>query len=403
MAASAVAKKDYKEAQRLLQEALKLGALSGPAAEMMKQDLAALALSTGSPKQQLPQLEALVKAGNASPEVLVALGAAYVESKRYKEAVPLLQRGIKAVPKPDPSWTQALIAALIGAGQEAEAGKLLEVSLRANPAQKDGWIQLAALYLKGGNKERAQATMEVAQRLGYLNTTQDRLRLVTLTGQIGAPFEAGSLLQGWMQSNQLPRNVDNQKLLAALWVRARESKLAIGVLNDLAAQQPNRALYEQLAQLHLERQDYARAEQALAQALQLGGKTGPLLLSLGLARYQLADIDGALGAFREAAQFAPQKKLAGDWIGYLESGRAREQALAAAAQEARRDAEDIALSGRLLGGGVVLVPQDSAFVSDGAAASGTTVASARGRGELTPVGAERDGNASGSIPPWTGG
>ena len=402
LAATAVENKDYKEAQRLLQEALKLNALSGPAAEMMKQDLAALMLSTGSLKQQVPQLEALVKSGNASPEMLVALGAAYLENKRFKDAVPLLQRGIKAVPKPDSSWTQALIAALIGAGQEGEAGKLLEVSLRANPAQKDGWLQLAALYLKGGNKERAQAVMEIASRLGYLNNAADRLRLVTLTGQIGAPFEAGSVLQGWMSGGQVPRSADNQQLLGALWVRAREPSLALNVFNDLAVARPSRALYEQIAQLHLERENYDRAAQALMQALQLGGKTGPLMLSLGLARYQLADIEGALEAFREAGQFAPQKKLAADWVKYLESGQAREQALAAAAQAQRREAENIALSGRLLGGGVRIAEMEAGAASG--AASGISVGAAgRSSGELTPVGAERDGNASGTIPPWTGG
>ena len=405
LAATAVAKKDYKEAQRLLQEAIKTGALSGPAAEMMKKDLAALTMATGDIKSQVPQLEALVKSGSATPEILVALGAAYLENKRYKEAVPLLQKGIAATPKPDPTWRKALVAALIGAGQEGDAAKLLEQQLKGNSAQRDAWLQLAALYLKAGNKERAQATMEIASRLGYLTSAEDRLRLVTLTGQIGAPFEAGSVLQGWMQAGQLPKNAENQKLLAALWVRAREPKLALTVLDDLVGSRPSREVYEQMAQLHLEREDYQRAAQALAQALQMGGKNGPLLMSLGMARYQLADIDGSLAAFREAAAFAPQKKLAGDWIGYLESGRAREQALAAAAQAARREAEDVALSNRLLGPGVVLpTGGETAVTSAAGVASGSTVTTTRGgTGELTPIGAERDGNAAGTIPPWTGG
>ncbi|MGH8516577.1 MAG: DUF1329 domain-containing protein, partial [Panacagrimonas sp.] len=402
LAATAVARKDYKEAQRLLQEAIKLNALSGPAAEMMKKDLAALALSSGSLKQQVPQLEALVKSGAASPEMLVALGAAYLENKRYKEAVPLLQKGIAATPKPDPTWRQALVAALIGAGQESEAARVLEQSVRGNAAQRDAWLQLAALYLKGGNKERAQATMEIASRLGYLSSADDRLRLVTLTGQIGAPFEAGSVLQGWMQGGQVPRNVENRKLLAALWVRAREPRLALAVMEELVAAQPTRVLYEQMAQLQLEREDYAKAAQSLAQAIQMGGKSGPLLMSLGLARYQLADVDGALGAFREAGEFAPQKKLAGDWIRYLESGRAREQALAAAAQSARRDADVVALSGRLLGQGVVL-PQGESTADVASTPTEAASATPAAGAELTPIGAERGGNAAGTIPPWTGG
>lgn len=395
LAGAAAGRKDYKEAQRLLQEALALKSLSGPAAEMMKKDLAALALATGNIKDQVPLLESIVKAGNASPEVMIALGVAYVQNKRFKDAIPLLRQGIAASKTPDISWRMALIAALIGAGQYAEAAKPLEQVLREDPAQSDSWLQLAALHLKTGNKERAQAAMEIASRLGYLNDADDRLRLVTLTGQIGAPFEAASLLQGWMGAGQLPKNVDNQKLLAALWVRARENRLALAVLNELTAARPSRELYEQMAQLYLERQDYERASQAMSQAIQLGGKSGLVLMSLGLARYQLADVDGAMEAFREASTFAPQKKMAQDWMKYLQSGQAREQALAAAVTAVRSESDDIALSSRLLGGGVVL--------ASGAESGGAISGRARPSGELTPVGAERDGNDAGTIPPWTGG
>ena len=161
LAAGAVQKKDYVEAQRLLSEALGLDALSGPAAERMRKDLAALALATGDLKDQVPQLEALVKAGNATPEVQVALGAAYLENKRYKDAVPLLRKGIAASDKPDPSWRRALIAALIGAGQYAQAATALEQMLRLDASQADAWRQLAALYLRAGKTARAQATIRL--------------------------------------------------------------------------------------------------------------------------------------------------------------------------------------------------------------------------------------------------
>ncbi|MGQ0622949.1 MAG: DUF1329 domain-containing protein, partial [Panacagrimonas sp.] len=393
LAVLAAQKKDYKEAARLLNEALKLNALSGPAAEMMKKDLTALLLATGSVRDQVPQLEALIRSGSGSPEMFVALGAAYVENKRYKEAVPLLQKGLAASPNPDSSWRRALIAALMGAGQHAEAAKQLEALLKADAAQPEAWLQLSALYLKSGNKERSQATMEIAGRLGYLDTAAQRLQLVILTGQIGAPFEAASVLQGWMAAGRMPNQLANQKLLAALWVRARESRLALAALEQVAKQQPSAELYQHMAQLHLERQDYEQAAQALQQSIAIGGKQGPALLSLGLARYQLADVDAARAAFVEAVKFPAQKKLGEDWLKYLASGQARELAMTEAMRLERQKSEALVdLSGRLLDAPVVNVD-----------ATAGPVRSAAGSGELTPVGAERDGNADGSIPPWTGG
>jgi hypothetical protein len=58
---------------------------------------------------------------------------------------------------------------------------------------------------------------------------------------------------------------------------------------------------------------------------------------LATARYQQADIEGALDAFRlAAAQRDARSELAREWIKYLETGRAREQALAAAATRVER-------------------------------------------------------------------
>lgn len=395
LASAAAQRKDYPAARKLLEQAIELNALSGPAAEMMKRDLAALAMASGDIKDQIPALESLVRAGNATPEVMAALGAAYVQNKRFKDAVPLLKKAIAAQPgKPDTTWRMALIAALIGAGQYAEATAPLEQVLREAPGQRDSWLQLAALHLKSGNKERAQAAMEIASRLGYLSEAEDRLRLVTLTGQLGAPFEAGSLLQGWMQSGQVPKSTENQKLLAALWVRARERRLALPVLQEMVAARPSRELYEQIAQLQLERQDYPRAVEAMNQAIQMGGTSGLVLVNLGLARYQMADVEGATQAFRQAATFAPQKELATKWLEYLESGRAREMAMAAATQVIQTD-DDVRLSSRIVEGGIVL--------PSGAESGGAVASTGRPTGEPTPVGAERDANRDGSIPTWTGG
>ena len=403
LAGQAIEQKDYSKAQQLLQQALNLNVLSGPAAELLRKDLASLAMASGNLKQKIPQLEALVKAGQASPEVHMALGAAYLEQRRFKEAVPLLQKGIAATPRPDPNWRMALIAALMGSGREGEAATELESILRTDPNRKEAWMQLAALYLKAGNSERAQATMEVANRLGYLRSVEDRERLVLLTGQIGAPFEAGSVLQAWMQQGLMPPSAENRKLLAALWVRAKEKTLALKVLEELAVSQGSREIYEQMAQLLRERRDYARAEAALSQALQLGKPSGTLMLNLGLVRYQQADVDGALSAFRQAAGFSSQQKLASDWIRYLESGQARELALAAAAQGPAVLDESVSLSGRLLGR--TEIASAGVAGNNGPAETSGSMPAVRRRapGPLTAIGAEVEGNADGSIPAWSGG
>ena len=393
LAAQAAQKKDYAQASKYLEQALNQKALSGEAAAQMQKDLSQLYLATGDYKKILPQLEAQVRGGNASPEMLVALGAAYIENGRHKDAVPLLQRALAGRTKVDPSWRRALAAALMGAGREKETLPQLEQLLQDDPSQRDDWMRLVALHFKFGNKTRAAALMDVANRLGFLESEQERLRLVNLTAQIGAPFEAASALQTWIERKQIKLDSNTAKLRASLWLAARESGLALSALAEAIRLAPSAELYQQKAQLHMDREEYEQAAEALEAAIARGSHDGNTLMALGMARYQRADIDGALQAFREAGQTAAGRKLAGEWVKYLETGKAREQALAAATQRRAREAEVVRLSGRLTGGAITLT----------AGAGDEPMGAVTYREALTPIGAEAQGNRDGSIPPWEGG
>ena len=342
----------------------------------------------------LPQLEAQAKAANAPVETLIALGAAYVDSKRYADAIPWLKKGIAASKAPDPSWKRALLSALLSTGNDAEALPLLEDAVRKDPRDREAWLQLCGVVLKRGPKEKALGYLELAQRLGYLDSPVDRLRLINLTAQLGAPFEAASLMQGWLSQSQLEPNLANKKLLANLWLLSREKRFALGALESVADEAPSAEIYQTQAQLLMERQDYGSAAQALERAIALGAKGGQVPLNLAMARYQTGDVDGAASAFRDAARDAKTKKTAEEWLKYLQNNEARSQAMAAARERQLAAEDSTTLSSRLLGGAVELAAPVTASVAGSPAVRG---------GELTPVGAERGANADGSIPAWTGG
>ena len=396
LAAQAVQKNDYAKATRYLEQALAQNALSGPAATQMKNDLAQLYMASGDLKKMQPRLEAQVKGGRASPQMLAALASVYLEQKRYQDALSLLQKAGADKPGADISWRRALAAAYIGSGRERDALPLLERLLKEDPGNRDDWLRLAALQLKFGDKARAAAVMELANRLGFLKTADERLRLVTLTAQIGAPFEAGSLLQSLIERKQVADDTASRKLLAQLWLAAREDSLALPALQALVKTAPSAALYGQLAQLHLDRDEYGAAAQALQQAIALGKpddkSRGKTWLALGFAQYQQADVDSALASFREADKLADSHASASEWIKYLESGKAREQALQAANERSRRDDDQVQLSGRLSG--------DAVALGSGAAPQGVAAVAS---GKLTPIGADASGNADGTIPAWSGG
>ncbi len=404
LAGQAAGRKDYEQAAKYLDEAIATGALSGPAADQMRATLGKLRVGSGDPASVLKNIEPLYKAGKPlPPEQLVALGAAYLQQKRYKDAAGALAKGVAGRPNADISWRRALYAAYVGAGEEGDAARVLETVLRDQPSAKDDWFRLSALYLKAGNSARAQASMEVASRLGYIVNEEQRLQLIGLTAQIGAPYAAGSLMKGWLDGQQLPRSGTNLRTLAGLWIASRESALSIAALNDALKAAPSSELYLQLGQLHLDREEYPQAIAALQQAIATGAKSGPAYMTLGIALYQQAEVDAAAKAFRDAAQYPASRKLAEQWVKYLDSGRAREQAITAlAARKSRRDDGTPELATGLLGG-PVNVADAEAPVGIPATPDAASSVAASGSAGLTPVGAEQGSNAAGTIPPWTGG
>ena len=392
LAAQAANSKDYAKAAKYLQQAISQGGLSGPAQDEMKRILGQLYMASGDPDQIIKGLDARFKTGNLSPEEMAALGSAYIKQKRYGEGIPVLRKSLAQSKIAIPSSMLALVSAYMATGPQKEALPIAEQLVRVAPQMRETWLNLTALLIKFGNRERAQAVMELAQRQGHLKDADERLQLINLTAQIGAPFEAGSLLQRWLDSGEVPKNTENWKLLAATWNAARERALCISALREVHKLSPSSETLLQIGQLELDREHYADAQAALEKAVAGGARSGPALMSLGLAQYQQANVKGAFKSFQEASEYSSSRATAQQWTKYLETPAAAEVAQIAAAHRKPRNEAEAKLSGRLLG--------RTLQISEGSSAelSGVQLS-----GEFTPVGAERLGNPSGSIPPWTGG
>jgi tetratricopeptide (TPR) repeat protein len=411
---------DNARAAELLNQAIATNALSGPAAQQMRDMLGQVLLSGGRYKQMQGELEAQVRRGGASPEIRVALAAAYLEDQRHRDAIPLLEAAIKAVETPDVTWRRALVSAYLTTNAAAKALPLLEQLVKELPGERDLWSSLAAVQLAVGQKRRAAATLELAERLGFMNSAQDRMRLVGLAAELGAPYDAASLLQRWMETNGVANDAANRRLLAQLLVAARETRLAIPALQRALNDGRDAELLRLLAQLHMQQEQYDAASRQIEQLMAVEGEKADSLMMLASAHYQQAEIDEALQNFRRAASLpGEQAALAREWVRYLESGRARELAMAAAAEREQQQGQTMEAAYTLVSrfgepldaaDGATSIPTrkvgaDSTSPPRRQATdpSPTQPRPTDDQGDLTPIGAQRAGNASGTIPAWTGG
>ena len=389
LAAKAVREDRADLAAKYLQRAIDQNALSGVVQDQMKLTMGQLYQQSGEYDKVIQTLGPRVGPNSDSdPELRLAVANAYAQTGRYRQALPLV-KSVYDEGKPSTATLQLYAVCLLETGQLNKAAPVLQRLVRADPSNK---VRLAAVHVQRQDFDRAAAVLELAHRQGMLTEASEKRKLARMFMQAGAPYEAAALLQGWIDAGAVQADAETLRTLAQAWSNARESRKAIEALERLSSEAPSGGVYLQLGRLLMEQDRWRDAAAALSRALQLGGKevpTAQTLTALGLARYQNADIDGALRAFRQAGQSPAQRRVATQWIDYLESGLAREQALAAASRAVNR-AEEGEFSTRFSGGQTVNVASSRA-------------AQPQVEPGPTAIGAERAGNASGSLPPWTGG
>jgi tetratricopeptide (TPR) repeat protein len=398
----AIAKKDYTRALSIIEQALSLNALSGPAAEQMRFTQAQIQISAGQYQKAVSALEPAVRSAEsagkkAGADAYIALGSAYAGLKQYDKALPMIQKAIAATKSPPADWLQLQLAVQCSLGKASEcAGAQTEMTSQ-NPTDKNGWLRLSGLHLRQGDKARALAAMEIAWHQNLLTQPAELQNLAKLYIAAGNPFQAATLLERWMQQGKLDKSAANWELMGIAWLRAREQEQALNALGQ-AAQMANRGdLYLQVGQLQVDRENWPAATNALTQALQKGGfKTarGQVFLALGHAYLQQGDKDKAKQAFASAAKQAGSQAAASQWLAYLDpQGTAQALEIAVTGGGATSgpvQLEPIAID----------VPIVQASLSSGASSSAADFASVDG---LTPIGALQAANTDGSIPAWTGG
>lgn len=388
LAARALADGDDAAAAKFLKQALDKKALSSHAAQQMQKQLAVMLAATEDYAAVVRELAPIMaQEKDPAPEMQMVLGGAYAQLKRYREAWPLISSALKAIKKPAHDWYALAAATAAGLQRYEDAVKHIGQALRLAPMELSYWQQLSAYQVARKDAPGALAAMDMAYRLGLLESADDRMRFAQLFFSNGIPFEAASLLQDGLESKLLSRDRASLEMLAAAWVAAREYDLAIPALRDAIAAGAGVAMVLQLAQIEFDRGDWDGASRSLKLAIQRGaGKhSADASMMLGVAQYQLQNFSAARRAFSQAAESRKQRKTAQQWIAYLDSGLARENAVRMAAV---RPTDSAQLSSRFAGDKVSV------------AASGSGPRASAG---FTPVGAERGPSADGRVAAWDGG
>jgi tetratricopeptide (TPR) repeat protein len=254
------------------------------------------------------------------------LAVAYYQQEELDRALPPARKAVELSDDPQEGWLSLLLALTIERREYALALPLLERLISRFP-RKGYWLQLAALYGELGREKDSLAAMQLAYEQGLLETDQELRNLARLDLYHEIPYRAAHVLEEGLARNRIEGDAESWELLANAWIAAREYEKALEPLTRAARLSGDGKLFLRLGQVHAEREEWAKASQALRQALAKGGLDDPgrVHLLLGIASYNQERLDEAAAEFVLAQQSEKSRKAASQWLRHVERTMQREE------------------------------------------------------------------------------
>ena len=196
----------------------------------------------------------------------------------------------------------------------------MEDAVQIWPGVKAFWEQLTAIYYHFEEEDLAFVARRAMHVQDMLVSTKELSSMAQLYLYHDVPIKAAEILQSGMDGDRIENTEKNYELLARAYMQAREWDKAIAPADQGAEKSDEGKFYAQLAQSHIQNENWKAAESALTKALDMGGldDEADSWLLLGIARTRLEKFDAAIKAFRKAGDDDDVAKDAFRWIRSIE-------------------------------------------------------------------------------------
>jgi len=334
---------DNKNTIRAFEKSLSYDVLSESIQQSLRLNLGQLYLSLGEYKKGTSIIELWRKGEKASSrQIHELLAVGYYHQQKYRASLRHLKQIMKNDSEINQSYYQLAIAVHFELSLFREFSKLLQRAVKLFPQEKSFWRQLAYVYRELGQIQNAVSTLTLAYHSGLLNA-DDVLVLARLYLSQEMPYKAAELIQKETERGLIPVDSKNMLLLARSWRMARELENAALSYATLATLEKEGDAYYHQAEVYLEMRLWNSAAIALEQALDKGiaKNKGRAYLYLGVAQYELNQLDSAKRALQQAAKTPSLNSQAEQWMQLVNSSR--EEQMAMCALKLKADCSGIAL------------------------------------------------------------
>ncbi len=281
------------------------------------------------------------KADNPGPEPRIFMGQVYYQMKDYPNALTQIQNGIKIAQergtKVKENWW-ALVAFLYYEKEDFQGyTDTMKILVRDFP-KRDYWIRLAGIYGQEGQERLQLNTLQAAYAGDYFETETDFTNLAGLLMQREAPYKAAKILRDGLDREVVKRSARNLQSYGQAWQLAQEVDEAIPVFEEAAELSDDGKIYERLAYLYMEDDQYKQCVTSAEGALDKGGlrKLQTMYIVKGMCEFNQNKLKTARKSFVSCRSESRKDKdnnnvrICAQWITFIDREATRQAQLAAA-------------------------------------------------------------------------
>ena len=269
---------------------------------------------------------------NPSADVYMLLGQAHFQLNEHRQAVRPIKTAIDKYraqgKKPRENWLLLLRVCYYELKDFKNMIGVLKELIRLYPKEQY-LLTLAGVYSELGDTRKQLALTEALYETGRVTAPHHVVNLANLYLLHGVPYKAAKVLQKEIDGNNVKGNERNLRLLSQAWYQAREDEKAIPPLARAAGLSGDGELYVRLAQSYINLDRWGDATEAVRKGLAKGGvkRADVANIMLGMALFNQRKLTQARTAFAKAAGDSRSRKVANQWMAYVDSELKRKDTL----------------------------------------------------------------------------
>lgn len=312
---------NYPQAVNIFRQALATDALPEDIAHNLRYNLAQLLISDEKFNEGIEVLQRWLETDDSPPDnAYLLLATAQYQVKQYTNTVRTLRTLISRASTPKESWYRLMLSAHLEMNQSQQAIEVLQTLIVMNPCEKSYWQQISALYQQQEEIFYSLSVQMLAKRLD-LGDGQTVIRLADTYRYLSIPYKSARLLTQALEDGRIEASFKNLDKLANSWLAAREYTEAAEVLQRMARIDDSGETDLRLAQVHVSKEDWQPALDALMPAIDKlsGAEQGRAYLLAGMAYANLEVYDESRTMLEQATEFEEERQRATQWLNYIAS------------------------------------------------------------------------------------